>query len=101
MASRVVCASCRTVIKDGKILNCCLCKKTFDIKCANVPKDHLITHKQTWKCSTCKSVEPKADNTNTPVRDDRTVHNVTRVSERLPGETRTQHLALLFALKAD
>jgi hypothetical protein len=66
------CAGCLIRIADRRYLNCCNCQKSYDLLCANVPTEAYNAmrpeHKSSWKCVQCKSVEPRSDNTNTPVR---------------------------------
>ncbi|KAL4720257.1 hypothetical protein ACJJTC_013746 [Scirpophaga incertulas] len=68
MASKIVCAGCRTVIKDVNFFKLHLCKQPFDVFCANIPKEYLNTRQHICKCP--MSVKPKVDNQNTPVRDE-------------------------------
>lgn len=70
------CAGCLEAIDDGRFLKCYLCEQTFDLLCANVSEARFevsmtIKHRNTWKCQVCKCKEPKADNSDTPVRADR------------------------------
>lgn len=53
-------------------MRCAKCKQYFDIICANFSEDVFITmssdFKKTWICFECRSLLPKHDNSNTPVR---------------------------------
>lgn len=67
------CAGCLQPIADGSFLKCYLCNENYDLICANVAETYFdlsmtAEHRNTWKCQVCRCKEPKADNTNTPVR---------------------------------
>ncbi|XP_063391561.1 uncharacterized protein LOC134677057 [Cydia fagiglandana] len=66
------CGGCFRKITDGRVLKCCNCLKLYDLLCANVLVDFYNgmgpDQKLSWKCVECKSVEPRRDNTNTPIR---------------------------------
>lgn len=67
------CAGCLEAIADGRFLKCYLCRESYDLLCANVSEAYFdvsmtARHGNTWKCQVCRCKEPKADNTNTPVR---------------------------------
>lgn len=68
-----VCAGCRQEIKHRRFLKCSLCHEHYDLECANVPEERFfntmtIEYRNLWKCDLCRSKQPKADNTNTPIR---------------------------------
>lgn len=65
-----VCAKCRRKIQDRRFLNCTLCKKTFDIECANVSEKlfNLMdrSRKSLWTCEKCIKRKNKPT-TSTPI----------------------------------
>lgn len=68
-----ICAGCRQDINDRKYLKCSTCQENYDLECANVSEMRFyntmtVDHKKSWKCHFCRSKEPKADNSNTPIR---------------------------------
>lgn len=73
MSKKILCDGCKNIIEDKKYLSCGGCKQYYDLVCANIPEQRFINtmteeHKEAWRCVGCKSKQPKADNTNTPVR---------------------------------
>ena len=72
-SSDKTCSGCLAPITDRRFLNCSVCKKHYDIVCANVSETRFYTtmskeHKAKWKCVECLSSQPKLDNSETPVR---------------------------------
>lgn len=55
-------------------MKCTVCAHPYDLTCANVSERQFSNSKlsEEWKCETCKSKQPKGDNSNTPVRGIRT-----------------------------
>lgn len=70
----VVCGGCLRVIEDKRMfLKCRGCDLNYDLECANVSEKRFLNtlrneHRDAWRCVSCKSKQPKSDNTNTPVR---------------------------------
>ncbi|XP_053603583.1 uncharacterized protein LOC128671267 [Plodia interpunctella] len=67
------CAGCQNLITDKEYLICFLCRKQYDLICANVSQQRFYNtltgeHRLSWQCVCCVSKKPKSDNTNTPVR---------------------------------
>lgn len=66
------CGGCKAVISDKRFMSCATCSQKYDLQCANLsPKRYRGLNdesKQKWKCHECKSKQPKADNSDTPVR---------------------------------
>lgn len=67
------CAGCLGDIIDREFLRCCLCSQYYDLKCTNVSEKRFnntmtLDHKQNWKCPECRNKERKFDNSNTPIR---------------------------------
>ncbi|CAH0683130.1 unnamed protein product [Spodoptera exigua] len=71
-----VCAGCRKGIESKQYLQCCSCRQTYDLLCANIAirqyNSKTSEYKQKWTCVECKCKIPKADNSNTPIRLGRT-----------------------------
>lgn len=61
-------------VQDSRrFLRCSVCGGYYDLLCANVAEERFRNtltgeHRDAWKCALCVSVQPKFDNTNTPVR---------------------------------
>ena len=72
MASKVRCGGCPNIIETKDFLKCCICKKSYDLVCANksIQKFRKMTkdEKKEWDCEECKNKKPKICNLNTPVR---------------------------------
>ncbi|CAG9796323.1 unnamed protein product [Diatraea saccharalis] len=71
---KLKCAGCLQVITDRQYLRCCVCSQYYDIICANVSEQRFRNtltgqHRLNWKCDACKNMEPKVDNSNTPLRE--------------------------------
>ncbi|CAG9790329.1 unnamed protein product [Diatraea saccharalis] len=69
---KLKCAGFLQIITDRQYLRCCVCSENFDLICANVSEQRFRStltgqHRANWKCEACKSKEPKADNSNTPI----------------------------------
>lgn len=68
----VKCTGCCQQIHNNERLKCSLCKKIYDLQCANVVVENFnimtMNLKNIWKCQECKCKMPKTDNTNTPIR---------------------------------
>ncbi|KAH9631408.1 hypothetical protein HF086_014253 [Spodoptera exigua] len=67
------CAGCLQVLPNKEKITCKLCKKTYDIQCANITITHFnkvmtVAQKNSWNCQTCKCKIPKTGNINTPIR---------------------------------
>ncbi|XP_028160586.1 uncharacterized protein LOC114353000 [Ostrinia furnacalis] len=67
------CSGCFKKIEDRRFLVCSLCRDSYDLECAGVSEQRFYNtltgdHRAGWKCVSCKSRQPKTDNTNTPVR---------------------------------
>lgn len=61
------------MIKDRRLLKCCMCSQHYDLECAGVSEQRFRNtltdaHRDTWKCVLCLSKTPKTDNSNTPAR---------------------------------
>ncbi|XP_047033020.1 uncharacterized protein LOC124639625 [Helicoverpa zea] len=66
------CVGCKGILLKDKQITCFLCKSKYDLLCANITVDRFklmdVEHKRIWRCPECRSKQPKADNTNTPIR---------------------------------
>ncbi|CAH4026743.1 unnamed protein product [Pieris brassicae] len=66
------CAGCKAAVTGREFMKCCICCLVYDLHCANVSSKRFylmsIENKQSWKCLECRSSEPKAYNTNNPIR---------------------------------
>lgn len=76
------CAGCPSVIDILKSLKCGLCGAVYDLQCANVSEQFFSStmtqdQKLSWKCQLCKCLQPRGDNSNTPVRNAMGVSSVT------------------------
>ncbi|CAG9784499.1 unnamed protein product [Diatraea saccharalis] len=68
-----VCNGCRSAIEDRRYLRCSNCQLFYDLVCANVSEQRFyntmtVDHKAQWRCVLCMSLQPKFDNTKTPIR---------------------------------
>ncbi|CAG9790407.1 unnamed protein product [Diatraea saccharalis] len=64
---------CRRTIEDRRFLYCGGCKQIYDLECADVSEQRFYNtltkeYREAWRWVLCKSLHPKADNSNTPVR---------------------------------
>lgn len=71
-SNKLICGGCRKVIEDRRYLKCHTCKEYYDLECANVSEGRFYNtltkeYREKWTCVLCKSMQPKQDNTNTPV----------------------------------
>lgn len=66
------CVGCKNVLPEGERMSCSLCQSKYDLLCANITTERFQLmdkdHKRTWMCPECHSKQPKAGNTNTPIR---------------------------------
>ncbi|VVC88776.1 unnamed protein product [Leptidea sinapis] len=66
------CSGCKSTLQSKKYINCHGCNQKYDLHCAYLSPERLRSMddvgKRAWRCLECKSKQPKADNTNTPVR---------------------------------
>ncbi|XP_060810420.1 uncharacterized protein LOC132904355 [Amyelois transitella] len=67
------CAGCLKNIDSRQFLTCSICKQDYDLTCANVSEQRFFNtltaeHRTAWKCPLCVCRQPRADNSNTPVR---------------------------------
>lgn len=72
MSSAKKCGGCREPVKLNGYMTCIQCKAYYDLLCANIRQERFSgmrpEEKQSWICQCCRSKAPKADNTNTPIR---------------------------------
>jgi hypothetical protein len=66
------CAGCHKNLPPKQFMVCCFCSLKYDLECANVSFGRYrvmeTDTKNSWKCPECWSKEPKANNTNTPIK---------------------------------
>ncbi|XP_072945528.1 uncharacterized protein [Epargyreus clarus] len=66
------CAGCKSDIASNEFISCHGCKLKYDLMCANLSPKRFrkMTReaKTQWKCSECKSKQPKTGNIDTPIR---------------------------------
>lgn len=66
------CAGCKCDIANIEFISCHGCKLKYDLMCANLsPKRFRKMNQEAktqWKCSECKSRQPKTGNIDTPIR---------------------------------
>ncbi|KAL0809347.1 hypothetical protein ABMA28_011554 [Loxostege sticticalis] len=67
------CGGCLQVLDHSRHLTCSLCGQHYDIQCAGVSEQCFLStltgdRGAVWRCPSCRSREPKANNSETPVR---------------------------------
>ncbi|KAL0883332.1 hypothetical protein ABMA27_016739 [Loxostege sticticalis] len=67
------CGGCLQVLDHSRHLTCSLCGQHYDIQCAGVSEQCFLStltgdRGAVWRCPRCRSREPKANNSETPVR---------------------------------
>lgn len=64
------CEGCQTDIKNAEYLICTQCNKLYDLLCANISLNHVLSNEQTkmWKCQACICSMPKRGNSNISIR---------------------------------
>lgn len=66
------CAGCSKDLLTSELLKCTTCSLKYHFECLNISnkkfKDISQEYKTTWVCPSCRSKQPKGDNSNTPVR---------------------------------
>lgn len=71
------CAGCIGDVEEDEAMHCMSCYDFYHYDCLNIPKKTFrsfsVAHKSKWVCPTCRSKEPKTNNTNTPVRSNTTI----------------------------
>lgn len=87
-STKTNCAGCLKAIDTKLFLKCSLCKKKFDLRCANLSETRFqnsmtAQQKNAWKCMHCIIKEPKTGVSTTPGRSD-----IEGVSSRRGGATR-------------
>lgn len=80
------CAGCRGEISsDAAYMTCTKCKQIFDILCTNYSESMYTSFtsefKKSWVCVECRSKIPKGDNTQTPVRQQYLVQDMSIASD--------------------
>lgn len=95
---KIVCVGCTGAIEDLHYLNCCKCKGSYDLVCANVTEHRFTkvltkTQKESWICCECISNRPKTDNSNTPVHGN--YDGSQNVTQRRGGSMRNVGIELL------
>ncbi|KAI8424365.1 hypothetical protein MSG28_002893 [Choristoneura fumiferana] len=69
--------------RHSAVSEICLCSAAYDLQCANVSEEcfrNIMSSDQklSWKCQMCKCLQPRRDNSNTPVRSVIVESNVTQ-----------------------
>ncbi|KAL0895141.1 hypothetical protein ABMA27_013592 [Loxostege sticticalis] len=83
------CSACLHVFEHSRYLTCSLCGQHYDIDCVGVSEQRFFStltgdHRTQWKCASCKSRQPRTDNTETPVRSGEGGVTVRRGASRPP-----------------
>ncbi|KAH9634991.1 hypothetical protein HF086_004764 [Spodoptera exigua] len=67
-----LCAGCNSEFTNAKYLTCSICKKCYDLECANISEEQFLRtnceSKSIWECQECRCKKPKNININTPAR---------------------------------
>ncbi|KAL4718448.1 hypothetical protein ACJJTC_016671 [Scirpophaga incertulas] len=71
-SSEFTCSGCLQTLSTSLFLRCSICTESYDLLCAGLSKQQFLKTKTEqrlkWKCETCKSKQPRGDNSDTPVR---------------------------------
>lgn len=104
------CAACSGDLTTLEQLKCATCSSRYHYDCVNNSnikfKELTIDYKTNWTCPSCRSKQPRGDNSNTPVRapgnityDNSPTSNVTLRRTQLSTQTNIQEPCTLDSVK--